>query len=232
MRNSAGVGALSAIVFGISGLAWTALELVPQSLGFNDTDDPAVSLAYLRENAEVYAMAGIALLVMSLALTIVVFAIWDLLVGRSGSLALRTVSAMGLMASASFFLFGVLRYGVYPMLYIDGLNPAWGEVTYLVGQMAGVHGVAQAAILLGCSWALGVALLGVRSGVLPRWLALLAILPAVRLLSLLGPTRILEGLPGELWIILMLAIPGTMAWFILLGVAMLRSARVSPQARS
>lgn len=231
MRGSGAVGALAAIGFGIAGLALTALELVPQTLGFNDTDNPAVSLVYLRDNAEVYAMAGIALFVMALALTIVVFATWDLLAGRSSSLALRTVSAMGLLAASSFFLFGVLRYGIYPMLHIDGLDADWGEATYLVVQMAGVHGFAQGALVVVCAWAVGVAALGARSGALPRWLAVLALLPAIRLMSILGPTRILEGLPGELWIVLMLAIPGTMVWFILLGVAMLlRPRKGSPAA--
>lgn len=229
MRTSATAGAVAAILFGIAGLALMALEFVPQSLGFSDTDNPAVSLAYLRDNSEVYAMIGIALFVMALALTIVVFTTWDLLAGRSGSLALRTVSAMGLLAAFCFFLFGVLRSGIYPMLHIDGLSSDWGESAYLVIQVAGVHGFAQAALVVVSSWAVGVAVLGVRSGALPRWLGVLAILPGIRLLAVLGPTRILEELPGELWIVLMLSIPGTMVWFILLGVGMLWRARTGPR---
>ena len=222
MRSSMAAGGVAAIVFGVAGLASVVLQLAQQTLGFADTDDPAVNLAYLREHLDNYLQQGLVLFLMAIALTIVVFAVWDVLVGRSGSLGLRTVTSLGLAAALCFFLFGVLRYSVRPLLYIDGLNSDWGEASYLVQQIAGIHGVAQASILMMSSWAVGVAILGYRSRALPRWLAILAILPLFRLLSGVGPLFGPDGLPEGTWILAMLSIPGSLVWFILLGAVLLR----------
>lgn len=222
MRSSAAAGGIAAIVFGLAGLVSTGLQLAQQTLGFEDTDSPAVNLAYLRDHLENYVQQGLVMFVMAVALAILVFAVWDVLAGRSGSLALRTVSSIGLVAAACFFLFGVLRYGVRPLLYIDSLNPSWGESAYLVQQIAGVHGFAAAAILTMCGWAVGVGVMGYRSGALPRWLCLLALIPALRLLSILGPLLPPDALPDGLWIVLVVAIPGSTVWFVLLGAVLLR----------
>lgn len=222
MRNSAAAGGIAAIVFGAMGLVWTALQLAQQTLGFEDTDSPSVNLAYLRDHFDNYLQQGLAMFVMALALVILVFAVWDLLAGRTDSIALRTISTFGLVAAACFFLFGVLRYGVHPLLYINGLDPSWGESAYLVQQIAGVHGFAQAAIFTMCSWAVGVGVLGYRSGALPRWLCLLAAIPAFRLLSIAGPLLGPDFLPDGLWIVFILSIPGSVVWFILLGMVLVR----------
>lgn len=222
MRSSTAAGGLAAIAFGVAGLAFTALMFGAQSLGFADTDNPAVSLAYLRDHPDNYVQLGLVLFAMSIALSIAVFSTWDVLKGRSSSLGLRLVSTVGLMAAASFFLFGTLRYGVRPLLYIDSLDPSWGETAYLVQQIAGIHGVAAAAILTMCGWAVGVAVLGYRSRALPRWLALLAVIPAFRLLTFVGPILPPELALDGLWIALMISIPGSMIWVILLGVVLLR----------
>lgn len=227
MRSSAAAGGIAAIVFGVAGLVWTALQLSQVTLGFEDTDSPGVSLAYLRGHLDNYLQQGLAMFVMALALTILVFAVWDLFAGRSSSLGLRTISTLGLVAAACFFLFGVLRYGVRPLLHIDGLDPSWGEAAYLVQQIAGVHGFAPAAILTMCGWAVGVGVLGYRSRALPRWLALLAVIPAFRLVSILGPLLPPDALSGELWIVSLISIPGSVVWFILLGAVLLRRALVS-----
>ena len=224
MRTSAAVGALASIVLGIAGLAFMVLQLGAQSLGYEDTDNPSVSLAYLHDHLDTYVLQGIALFVLAIALTIVVFAVWDVLAGRANSLGLRTMSTFGLVAAACFFLFGVMRYSVRPLLYIDGLKPAWGESAYLVSQMAGIHGFVQAAIVAVCGWVVGVSILGYKARALPRWLALLAIIPVIRLLAVLGP---LDLLPGGLWIVFMLSIPGTFVWFVLLGFVLLSQARRS-----
>lgn len=221
MRSSAAAGGIAGIVFGVAGLAWTVLQFAPVSLGFEDTDNPAVSLAYLRVHFDHYLQQGLAMFVMALALTVLVFAVWDLLAGRIGSLGLRTVSAFGLMAAGSFFLVGVMRYSVLPLLHIDGLDSSWGETAYLVQQVAGTQGFGQAGIFTMCAWAVGVGVLGYRSRAVPRWLALLALLPALRLLGGVGPILV-DAMPGELWIVFMVAIPGSLIWFILLGAVLLR----------
>lgn len=225
MRSSAGVGAIASIVFGVAGLVWMALELAPQPLGFEDTDSPAMGLAFLRGNAIVYVQIGLALFLMAITLAITALAAWDALEGRSNSLGLRLTSAAGLLAATCFFLFGVLRFGVYPLLYLDSLDPDWGEATYLVVQMAGIHGFAQAAIVTSSAWAVGIAVLGARAHVLPRWLAVLSVLPGIRLLAIAGPLGLL---PEGSWIFFMLAIPGSMVWFILLGAVLLRRTRRGP----
>lgn len=222
MRSNMAAGGVAAIVFGVAGIASVALQLAQQSLGFEDTDDPAVNLDYLRGHLDNYLQQGLVLFLMALTLTIVVFAVWDVLAWRSGSLGLRTVSSIGLAAALCLFLFGVFRYSVRPLLYIDGLNPDWGEAGYLVQQVAGVHGVAQASILAMCGWAVGVAILGFRSSVLPRWLAVLAILPGLRLLSGVGPLLEPDALPDGAWILAMLSIPGSFIWFVLLGAVLVR----------
>jgi hypothetical protein len=222
MRSSMAVGGVAAIVFGLAGLVATMLQISQQSLGFEDTDDPAVNLAFLREHLDNYLQQGLSFMLMALALTIVVFALWDVLVAPAGNLGLRTVSSIGLAGALCLFLFGVFRYGVRPLLYIDSLDSDWGEASYLVQQIAGVHGVAQGGILAMSGWAVGVAILASRSGALPRWLTFLAILPGVRLVSGVGPLLGPDGLPGETWIVAMLSIPGSFVWFVLLGAVLLR----------
>ena len=222
MRSNMAAGGVAAIVFGLAGLAATMLQIGQQSLGFEDTDDPAVNLAFLRLHLDNYLQQGLAFMVMAFALTLLVFVAWDVLAGARGSLGLRTVSTIGLAAALCLFLFGVFRYSVRPLLYIDGLDIAWGEASYLVQQVAGVHGVGQAGILAMSGWAVGVAILGARSGALPRWLSILAVAPAVRLLSGVGPLVGPDGLPDEVWIVAMLSIPGSFLWFILLGAVLLR----------
>jgi len=150
---------------------------------------------------------------------VVVYATSDALAGRVSSLVLRTTTAGGLFAAACLFLFGVMRFGVLPLLYIDELDADWGEAAYLVSQVGGVHGVAQGAIFTTSLWIVAVAALGWRAHVLPRWLGVLALVPAIRLVAVLGPFNLV---PEGTWFLFMLSIPGSFIWFALLGATMLR----------
>ena len=230
MRIRSKVGALAVIVFAIAGIAWFALELAPPNMGFEDTDSASVSLAFLRAHGEVYAQGGFALLLMAISLTVAVLAVWDALAPRVDALALRTTTAFGLFASAFFFMHGVLRLGVEPLLYIDGLDHDWGEAAYLAIQMVGLHGFAQAAVTAACLWVVGVALMGMRSRALPIALSVLALIPGFRLLAVLGPLGVLDGLPEETWFLFMASIPGLLLWCLLLGIVLLRRALTSPEA--
>jgi hypothetical protein len=212
-----GAGTMSGIAVAIAGVAFMALQLGAQSLGFEDTDNPAVQLEYLRGHSENYAQQGLAMFVIGIALTILVFAAYDRLAGQVGPVALRTLSAFGLLGAACYFLFGVMRFSVLPLLYIDGLDHDWGEMAYLVHQVAGIHGFAQAGIVSSCGFAVGIGIAGFRAGVLPRWLAVLAVVPAIRLLAIVGPFGLL---PDGFWIIFMLSIPGSFVWFALLGASL------------
>ena len=230
MASRSRVGALALIVFAIAGIAWFALELAPPNMGFEDTDSPAVSLRFLHAHDEIYAQGGIALLLMSISLTVAVLAVWDALAPRVDALALRATTAFGLFAAAFFFMHGVLRLGVEPLLYIDGMDHAWGEAAYVAIQMIGLHGFAQAAITAACLWVTGLALIGLRTRVLPIALCVLAIIPAFRLLAVLGPLGILDVLPEETWFLFMAAIPGLLVWCLLLGIVLLRRAFASARA--
>lgn len=224
---SSRAGAVALIATSIAGIAWTALELVQPSSGFDDTDSPSATLAFLAGHADVWINASFVLLLLAVTTIVATFAVGDILAQRSSPATVRTITAAGALAAACFFMFGVLRGSVHPILYIESLDRAWGEGAFLVVQMVGIHGFAQAGILAFCLWAVGVSVAGLRSGTLPRAVCLLGVIPAVRiLLLLLGGTGVLEALlealPDVLWVVGMLAIPGTFLWSLVLGVALLR----------
>lgn len=220
MKGTARVGAIATIVAGIAGVVWFALEIVPPSLGFEDTDSPAVMLEFLRGHSDVFLQAADVLLLLAICLTIATFAVRDALLPRADSLGLRFVSAMGLFAAAFLFMNGVVRASAGPLVYIDGLDHDWGAAAYLAVQMVGTHGFAQGGTLAFCIWAIGVSLIGLRTRTLPAALCALGVIPAFRLLTLLlGPWGLL---PDGLWIVAMIAIPGTMLWCVFLGVVLLR----------
>ena len=75
MRSTYWIGALAIIVFAVAGIAWFALESTPPRLGFEDTDDPAVMVGFIRQYPEVFTQAGIVLIVMAVSLTIAVLAV-------------------------------------------------------------------------------------------------------------------------------------------------------------
>ena len=219
MKRAARAGALSIVVFALAGIAWLALELAPPILGFEDTDNPAVSLQFLREHSDIYAQAGIVLVLMAITLTVGTFAVSDVVAPRSNSLALRTTSAFGLFAGAFFLAHGVVRFSAGPLFYIDSLDHDWGEAAYLAVQMVGIHGFAQAAVLALCMWAVGISLIGFRAKAVPLVLCALGVIPAFRILGILGPLGVL---PEGLWLFFMASIPGVMLWCLLLGIVLLR----------
>ena len=225
--GSSRIGGLALVASGLGSFAWMALELVPQGLGFQDTDSPAVSLRYLRLHPEVYAQAGTVMLLTALTLTVGVLATTAWLRERVDLLALQTVTAVGLLAAALFFMLGVLRLGVRPLLYVDSLDHAWGEAGYVVMQMTTAHGAGQGAVLALSLWSVGIGLVGWRTRALPRALCALALFPALRIVTVIGPLGIIgEDVDlGILWLVFMAAIPGSMLWVALLGGVLVRGRR-------
>lgn len=216
------LGGIALIIFATAGVAWFALELTPPRLGFADTDDPAVSLDFLRQHGITYAYAGLALITMAASLLVGVLVVSDRLVPSASSLATRATAAFGLTSALFYFGHGVLRSSVGPMLYIEELDPAWGQSAYLTVQMAGLHGFAQGAILAFSAWAVLVSVIGARYRTIPRWVAILGIFPAFRLVtSLLGPVGVLEGVGDIVWVLSMGAIIGSMIWPLSLGLWLL-----------
>ena len=230
MRTTA-LGALSIIVVGLAGIAWFWLELSPPRLGFDDTDSPAVSLRFLRAYPEIHAQAGISLILIAIALTVATFVVFDAAASRSDSLALRSLSAVGLFSAAFFFMHGVLRFSAKPMLYIDELDHDWGEAAYAAVQMVGIHGFAQAGVFALCGWVVGISLIGLRTRTIPVALCALAVVPAFRLVGLMVAPFV--ELPEVLWIVSIAAIPVVMLWCVLLGLVLVRRGlAVAPGDRS
>ncbi len=218
ISNGTRIAGLSTIVVGLAGATWFWLETTPPRLGFDDTDDPSVSLQFLEGHSVVYAQAGLALFVMGIALIIATFAVSDTLAQRASSLALRVVTTIGLFSAAFVFMHGVLRFGVLPLLYVDGLRHEWGQAAYLVSQFAGIHGFAAGGIVTLCLWAVGISLIGFRTRALPIALCALGVVAGFRLLSILGPF----GVSADgLWILFLASIPGVMLWCLALGVVLL-----------
>ncbi|MBG6059683.1 hypothetical protein RCH16_002033 [Cryobacterium sp. MP_M5] len=227
-------GGMAFVIAGLGGITWFTLELLPPVLGFDDTDDPAVSLDYLRQYPQFYPLAWVALFIMAIAFIVASFAVSDALAPRTSSITRRSLSALGLLSAAFLFMQGVLRESVGPLLYLDGMNSGWGESAYLTIQMLGTHGFAQASLLTLCVWALGISVAGARSHALPRWLCVLGVVAGLRLVMLIaGPflTAARIDLPEFLWFGSVALIPLGMLWWLGLGVVLLVKSRPNREER-
>ena len=209
------------IVAGLAGLAWFWLELAPQRYGFEDTDNPATGLAFVAAHPEAWQQAGVALAVMALALVVTVLAMRDRMSGleplaaeHATPIAPRAVTVVGLVAAAALLGMAGVRLSGGPMLYVRGLDQAWGEMAYTVTQFVGVQLLAVGGLALLALWIVGIAWIGGRGGAVPRGVAILALLPGVRLLAIPG----LAGAPDWLWFVMLAALPAAFLWLVLLGV--------------
>ena len=222
MRSTTRVAAIATILTALAGIAWLALESTPVRLGFEDTDDPTVMVAFIRQHPEVFAQAGVVLLLMAVTLVIAVVAVGDAIGTSTDGLALRGTRAFGLFAAAILFFGGGIRVGSSgPLLHMAGLSEASGEAAYVAAQV-----VSQAVLICGllalCLWAVGLSLIGFRSKVLPLPLCALGVLPAYRIVSaMLGPVGLLPEVDA-LWIASVASIFGTFVWCLLLGFVLLR----------
>jgi hypothetical protein len=213
------------VVAGIAGLAWFWAELAPQRTPYVDTDDPAQGLAFITANPTAWPLAGLALGIAAVALVATMLGMRVRLHaasagGREGdgasSVAIDTVTVVGLFSAAMLFGMAAVRMSGGPVRYVQGLDQSWGETAYLVTQFVGIQALVTGGFVLLELWLIGFAWLGLRRRLIPRVVAALAVLPAARLLGVLGPFGIeFEG--G--WFLLILAIPATFAWIALLGIA-------------
>jgi hypothetical protein len=215
------IAGIATLAFTVAGVTWFALDGSPQGLGL-DGDNPGQMVRFVRDHPGVYQQSGVALLAMAVSLTIAALALYELFAPRSHALALRSTTAFALFAAAFFFVFGAMRIGSSePLLHIAGLRADWGESAYVAVQMAGVQGLVMAGLFTLSLWAVGHGLIGWRSRSIPRWLCVLAVLPAIRVI--LVPLGLLGVLPDEelLWVLSIVAIFGLIAWCLLLGVVLL-----------
>lgn len=209
---------LAPIVAGVGGLLWFWLELAPIRAGFEDMDSPGVGLKFIAANPGVWTQTGLALAIAAIAMVATVIGMRDRLEsGADGAgdrgVAVRTISVIGLFAALFMLGHASTRLAEGPMRYVQGIEQTWGEMAYSVTQFVGVQlfGVAGASLL--AMWIAGVAWLGARRGVVSRGVAILAVVPALRLVGIPGLGDILPGA----WFLLVFAIPGAFVWLILLG---------------
>ena len=216
------IAAISTIVFALGAIVWFALESTPPRLGFEDTDDPAVMVGFIRQHPEVFVRAGIMLVLMAVSLAIAVLAVEEVVRPRSGGLSLRSTSAFGLFAAAFFLFGGAIRIGSSgPLLHMADLRAAWGEGAYVAAQVVS-QGVLIGGVFGVCLWAVGLSLIGIRTKVIPLALCILGVFPAFRIVSgLLGPLGLLPAEDG-LWVISILSISGSILWCFVLGIVLLR----------
>ncbi len=221
------VGATAAGLVAIAGVAWQYLETTPVRLGFEDTDDPALMVAFIRQYPGVFSQAGVVLVLMAIALIVAVLAITPVVGPTRDALSTRTTTSFGLIAAAILFFGGGIRVGSSgPLLHMAGLSQASGEAAYVAAQVA-----SQAALITGilalCLWILGLTVIGFRNRTLPALLCILAVAPAYRVAGgLLGPLGLLPQ-TDVFWVLGVLSILGTFAWLPLLGVVLAR--RPGPQ---
>ena len=207
------------IVAGLAGLAWFWFELAPQRAGFEDTDNPATGLAFVAAQPTAWVLAGLALAVAAIALIATALSFRDRLDAAEASepsgVAVRTVTVLGIVAAAMLLCMAGVRLAGGPLLYVQGLRQEWGEAAYLVTQFVGsqLFGVGGLTVL--SIWIGAIAWIGARRAAVPRLVASLAILPAIRLLAI--PSMLGFDFPGELWFVYMAAIPAAFAWLVLLG---------------
>lgn len=213
------------VIAGAAGLLWFWAEWTPQRSGFQDTDSPAIGLAFLAAYPGAWVQGGLALAVFGIAMIVTVVSMREVLRAAgprdasgasSGDVAVDTLSVVGSFAAAALFGMGCVRLSGGPVRYVQGLDQTWGEMAYTVTQFVGVQLLLTAGILLLSIWIMGVAVVGARRGVVPRAVALLAVLPGIRLLA--NPA-LDSVLPVELWIALVLAIPAAFVWLVLLGAS-------------
>lgn len=217
---------LAPVLAGVAGLAWFWFELAPQRTAFQDTDDPAMGLAFINAHPTAWPLAGVALGIAAVALVATVLAMRLRLSHadhpsgqseRGAGVGVDTVAGVGLVAAAMLFGMAAVRMSGGPVRYVQGLDQAWGEAAYLVTQFVGLQALVTGGFVLLELWLVGVAWMGARRGLVPRPVAILAVLPAIRLVGVLGPF----GIEAEgLWPLLILAMPATFAWLALLGVTL------------
>lgn len=220
--SAARIAAISTIVFALAAIVWFMIEGTPQRLGFEDTDDPAIMVEFIRQHPEVFVRAGAMLVLMSISLAIAVMGVEAVVRPRSGGVALPSTSVFGLFAAAFFLFGGAVRIGSSgPLLHMAGLRDAWGEGAYVAAQVVS-QAVLISGILAVCLWAVGLSLIGARTKAIPLALCVLGVLPALRIfIGVLGPLGLLPDAEG-LWLLSIASIVGTILWCLLLGMVFLR----------
>src|SRR5688572_4190107 len=117
---------IAPIVAGFAGLAWFWAELAPQRTPYVDTDDPAQGLAFITANPTAWPLAGLALGIVAVALVATLLAMRVRLNtataggrgrGEASSVAVDTITVVGLFAAAMLFGMAAVRMSGGPVRY-------------------------------------------------------------------------------------------------------------------
>ncbi len=161
---------LGLLVVGLALPAAFVLEVATRPEG-TDGDNPADSIVYLQEHGTAYVLSGVCLVLAALGLLRAATAVpW------------RTpfLTAVGGVAGGLWTFTGALRVSSPgPIDHIDGYDPDWGEAAYLVVQMAGSQGGLLGGVVMIEVWIVTGCALAWRSGVVPRGLCALGLVPLV-----------------------------------------------------
>ena len=223
MKNSYMAGGLSAVIVGVLGIAWFAIETIPPRLGFDDTDNPAVMVQFIRSHPHVFVYSGLTTILVGIFLVVASTAVGELISSRSSVLTRRSLTILGLFTAAFFLVNGAAHIQASgPLLHMAELRGAWGEGAYLAFQILSQSLLIMALTTLSL-WAVGLSLIGLRTRILPVALCALGILPAARIVvGVLGPLNLV---PDGLWILGLISVPGLFLWCLALGVVVLVRSR-------
>lgn len=219
MISRVGGAAAVAVALGLAG--FFALEGYRGSLGFEDADNPAVMVDFLRQHSQLYTVMGLIFVVVAAAVIVAVLAVWRLASPSGTGFAMQFASIFGLFSAAFFFAQGVLRVqSPGTIIHIDNLSHESGLAAYAAVQMAGTQGLASSGAFALAIWGVGIAFGGFRTGVLSKPVVFLTTLPALFILT--GLVAPLVGSPDGLYMLYMLSLLGLMVWCLGLGIRLLR----------
>ena len=215
--TTARIGGIALLLFVLAFVATFTLESLRVQLGFEDGDNPEQSVAFIKKHGRIYEVSGIVQISMTILLTVGALAVAEVAGQSAPPFAVKSMTAFGLFSAAGYFLNGAMRLAAArPLLYIDGLQHEWGVTAYLIVQMVGVQGFAQAGIVNFSFWAMGFSLLNTKTRLFPRAFSLLGLFPAVHIfLGLFGP--FLGAALDSLWLVYVMSIFGTVLWGLILG---------------
>jgi hypothetical protein len=97
MTSSARRAGAAVVVVAVAYAMTWVLEIYRGSLGFEDADNPATMLAFLRDYSNVYTLSGLAWVLMALALLVAVLCLWDAAGEETGGLLLQAGTMLGLL---------------------------------------------------------------------------------------------------------------------------------------
>lgn len=218
MTGKVGGAAMIVVALGLAG--FFGLEGYRGSLGFEDADNPAVMLQFLRQHPQLYSLIGAIFVVIAAALVVAVVAVWHIALPKGIGIASQVASVFGLFSAAFFFAQGVLRVqSPGTIVHIDNLSHQSGLAAYAAVQMAGTQGFGSSGAFALAIWGVGTAIGGARAGLLSKPALFLTVLPALFILTGLGGP--LLGSPDGLYVVYMLSLLGLIVWCFAVGLRLL-----------